>query len=209
MGRKATCLMKAGLVLIGVATVFVTASGFAGPQEIIKQRARELRDQNNVRQGVAPPTQAATPPPGATTAATAQPAVSPALTKLQADLATIKTGSQVTPAQKQQLTQDLLAVAQGTKPATTAPKLAEDLANACAEKQLSPANRSRLVQEIDAVLNPTKYPSAKMDGIFADVQAIFQEREDNPMAASSRRKAQVIAEDVKAMSAEVQRGGAK
>ncbi len=201
--------MKAGIVLIGLTTLFVTASGYAGPQEIIKQRARELRDQNNVRQGVAPPTQAGTPAPAATATVTPQPTVSPALTKLQTDLAAIKTGTQVTPAQKQQLTQDLLAVAQGGKPATTAAKMAEDLANACAEKQLSPASRSRLVQEIDAVLNPTKYPSAKMDGIYADAQAIFQEREDNPMAASSRRKAQTIADDLKAMGAEVQRGGAR
>ncbi len=189
-----TILTLTGLLLAGVA--------LAGPQEIIKQRAKELSNQNNVRQGVAPPTQAATPVaqnPGA-----AAPVASPALTRLQADLAAIKAGTPVTAAQTQRLTQDLLAVAQGGKPTTTAPKLAEDLANAFAERPLSAASRARLVQELDAVLNPAKYPTAKMDGIFADVQAIFQEREDNPMASQSRQKAQAIADNVKAMAREVQ-----
>ena len=34
---------------------------YADPSVIIRERAKELRDQNNVRQGVAPPTQAAQP----------------------------------------------------------------------------------------------------------------------------------------------------
>jgi hypothetical protein len=51
------------------------------------------------------------------------------------------------------------------------------------------------------VLNPGKYPQAKLDGIFADIQAIFQEN------GLGRNKAVVIADDVKAISAEIQKGG--
>jgi hypothetical protein len=198
--------MKTTLALVGAA-LLLAASGLAGPDVIIRERAKELRDQNNVRQGVAPPSQGATPVvhnPAATLVTT-----SPALARLQADLAAIKAGAQVTPAQKQRLTQDLLAVAQGAKPGATAPKLAEDLSAAFAERPLSASSRARLVQEIDAVLNPAKYPQAKMEGIFADVQAVFQAREDNPMASQARKQAQVISGDVKAMAAEVRGGGVR
>ena len=74
---------------------------------------------------------------------------------------------------------------------------------AFAEKPLPGTSRARLTQELDAVLNPAKYPQAKLDGIFADVQAIFQEN------GLSRLKAVAIADDVKAISAEIQKGGAK
>ena len=50
------------------------------------------------------------------------------------------------------------------------------------------------------MLNPSKYPQAKLDGILRDVQAIFQE---NGLA---RMKAMAIADDVKAISASIQRG---
>ena len=58
------------------------------------------------------------------------------------------------------------------------------------------------MQELDAVLNPAKYPQAKLEGIIRDVQAIFQE---NGLA---RMKAVAIADDVKAIAAEIQKGGA-
>jgi hypothetical protein len=92
---------------------------------------------------------------------------------------------------------------QGPKPSRAAlTKLTDDLTAAFAEKPLSPTSRARLVQELDAVFNPGKYPSAKLDGIFADIQAIFQEN------GLSRNKAVAIADDVKAISAEIQKGGA-
>jgi hypothetical protein len=57
--------------------------------------------------------------------------------------------------------------------------------------------------ELDAVFNPARYPQAKPEGIFKDIQAMFQE---NGLAHA---KAVAIAEDVKAVSAEIQAGGAK
>ena len=51
------------------------------------------------------------------------------------------------------------------------------------------------------MLNPAKYPMAKLDGILRDIQAIFQE---NGLA---RMKALAIADDVKAIAAEIQKGG--
>ncbi len=192
------------ILAVVCAAVLLSSPALArqGSQYIIKQRAKELRDQNNVRQGVVPPAQAA--PAAPATTAPAPPALSPSLLRFQTDLGTISASAPATAEQKQKLAQQVVAGAQGAKPSlTTAGKLATDLSAAFAEKPLSPTSRARLVQELDAVLNPGKYPMAKLDGIFADVQAIFQEN------GLSRTKAVGIADDVKAISAEIQRGGAK
>jgi hypothetical protein len=166
--------------------------------DLAKQRAKELVNQNNVRQGIAAPTQApkpvATPQVVNPAAARQQQAVA----KLRADIAAIKTGSAVTAQQKQQLANDLIAVADGpNKPsAASATKWAEDVSAACSEMALSDTSRGRFVQEIDAVLNPSKYPSAKMDAIFTDVQAIFQ------ADGTKRKNAVQISEDVKALASD-------
>jgi len=49
------------------------------------------------------------------------------------------------------------------------------------------------------VLNPAKYPQAKMDGIFTDIQAIFQAN------GNSRKTSAMISDDVKALAAEVRK----
>jgi hypothetical protein len=177
-------------------------AGVTGAQNIIKQRAKELNDQNNVRQGVAPPTQPVTQPAAAPKSP--PPAPPAALTQFQTELAAIKAGASVTEQQRQKLASSLMAVAQGAKPSQGGvAKFIEDLVAAAVDKPLSPESRARLVQELDAVLNPGKYPQAKLDGIFADVQAIFQDQ------GLMRPKAVALADGVKAMSADIQKGGAK
>jgi hypothetical protein len=193
--------MKLSLALAGVLAL-VTSGALARQANIIKERAKELNNQNNVRQGVAPPTQAVNPASG--TPVPAPPKVSASLVKFQTDLAAISAGSTVTAAQKQQLASDLIAGAQGAKPSLAmATRLADGVSAAAVEKPLSEANRSRLVRELDAVLNPGKYPQAKLDGIYNDVQAIFQ---DNGL---NRTKASAISDSVKAISGEIAQGGAK
>ncbi|HWH70613.1 MAG TPA: hypothetical protein VNT26_14590 [Candidatus Sulfotelmatobacter sp.] len=183
--------MKTSLVLIGV-TALMAGSTFAGPEVIIKQRAKELRDQNNVRQGVAPPTQPVQP----ASAATVTPPPSPGLTKLQTDMAAIKANAPATPEQKRQLAKDLLFLAQGPiKPSqAAADKLAEDLAAALTEAPLPAAHRARFAQELDAVLNPGKYPQARLEAIYQDIQATFQANNLN------RTKAAALSEQVKALT---------
>ena len=85
---------------------------FAQADMIIKKHALELRDQNNVRQGVAPPSQAARPVTAPAQGTSPTP-VQQSIAKLRADLTAIKANSQVTPDQKQKITKDLIAVAQG------------------------------------------------------------------------------------------------
>src|SRR6185369_6389721 len=137
------------LALLSVLLLPVTL--LAGPEYIIKQRAKEQVQQSNVRQGVPPPSQPQQPP-GAQNQATPPPPPPQSILTLQSDLAAITANSTVTAAQKQKLANDIMAVANGTKPAATnAAKLADDLATACSEKPLSSSSRNRLVQELDAI----------------------------------------------------------
>ena len=193
-------LMKTVLALIGAATL-TTGSVFAGPDVIIKKRAQEIRDQNNVRQGVAPPAQparpATTPAPTAATAASPTP-IQQSIARLRADLTAIKANSQVSAEQKQQIAKDLIGVAQGAKKpsAPTAANLADSLAAAFAEKPLADKDCSRLLSDLAAVLNPANIQAAQMQAIYADIQAIFQA---NGMA---RKDAMKIVDQVKAVGAE-------
>src|ERR1041385_8776247 len=102
--------MKTALVM-AVANVLVIGSVIAGPETIVRERARELSNQNNVRQGVAPPTQTPQPAPTTTpgTSAPAAPPKSQAVSQFEADLGAIKANDPVTPAIKQKLAADILA----------------------------------------------------------------------------------------------------
>ena len=192
--------MKRAIVLIGAATV-LAGSLFAGPDVIIKQRALELRDQNNVRQGVTPPSQPALPATAPATSTPPSPLLQQNLAKVKADLAAITPNSPVKAEQKQQLAKDLLASAQGAgKPSqTTVAPLADSLAAAFAQNALSDADRNRLVSRLAAVLNPAKIQPSQMQAIYADIQAIFQA---NGMA---RKDAVKIVDQVKAVAAETQK----
>jgi len=196
--------MKRAFALIG-AVVLLAGSLFADPV-IVKKRALELRNQNNVRQGVTPPSQPAQPvqpvQPAPTPGTSASPTpIQQSIAKLRADLTAIKANSPATAEQKQQIARDLMAAAQGVnKPSqSTAAGLANSLAAAFAEKPLADKDCSRLVSDLAAVLNPAKIQPAQMQAIYADIQAIFQA---NGMA---RKDALKIADQAKAVGAETQK----
>jgi hypothetical protein len=191
--------MRNTSALLG-AIALAAACAYADPAVIIRERAKELSNQNNVRQGVAPATQS--PQPTVAPNAPAPPALSPALMRFNTEVSAIKADAVTSADQQQKLAQELLAAAQGPKPSLKiASKLVADISAAFAEKPLSAASRARFVQELDAVLNPGKYPQARLEGIIKDIQAIFQ---DNGLA---RVKAVAIANDVQAISSEIQKGG--
>jgi hypothetical protein len=194
--------MKTVLSLIGAA-ILAAGSVFAGPDVIIKQRAKEIRDQNNVRQGVTPPGQAAPPSqPSAPSASSApSPLLQQSLAKVRADLAASKPNSPVTPQQKLQLKSDLLASAQGaSKPSQlTISALADSLSAAFTQSAFPDKDRDRLVSRLAAVLNPANIQSAQMEAIYADVQAIFQAN------GLTRKDAVKIVDQVKAVGAETRK----
>jgi hypothetical protein len=179
--------MKAVLALL---TLWTAASAFSqGADVMIRQRARDLANQNNARQGV-PPTQPAQPAPNPVPQGPP-----PSLPQLKADLASIKTGATVAPELKQKLATDIISGAQSTKPSQAAAnKLAEDLGGALATKPLPSANLARLVQQIDALINPSKFPQAKPQGIYDAIQTAFVEN------GLEQKRAAAIVEDLKALN---------
>jgi len=191
--------MKTVLALLGMA-MLLADNVFAQADMIIKKHALELRDQNNVRQGVAPPSQPARPATAPAQGTSPTP-VQLSIAKLRADLTAITANSPVTTDQKQKITTDLVAVAQGaSKPShSTAANLANSLSGAFVAKPLSDSDCSRLLSDLAAVLNPAKIQAAQMQAIYGDIQAIFQ---TNGMA---RKDAVAIVEQVKAIAAETQR----
>ena len=176
------------LLLAGV----ISVAAQSGAQQIIKQRAKDLRNQSNARQGV-PVAAPATAPQAAPAAPSMQ-----NMARVQADLIAIKPDSAPTEEQKQKLARDLLAaVTDPVKPsAGSLDKLSSELAATFSEKTVTPASRTRLVQELDAVLNPSKYPQVKLDGIYADIPVILDRH------GISQRRALLLTAAVKTVAAE-------
>lgn len=204
------------LVSLALAICFLSehAWGQGAQADQIKRRAKELSNQNNVRQGVPPASQ---PPAKQPVAPTAKPAVvtpgtaSPAtiqqqnIARLTADFAAIKPGTAITPEQTQQWIKDVaIAVRGATKPSLPAiTKFVNGLAGALAEKGIDPAKQSRLSQNVEAVLNSERLPLAQFDAIIEDVQAILQ------VGGAKRNVAITVANDLKAVGAEVRKSPAK
>ena len=170
----------------------------AGSENIIKQRAKDLRDQNNARQGVAPAT-----PPKPTTS---QPAVSgvpnpgaQTIGRFQAEFSGIKSGVAVSAEQKDKLAKLIVASAQGSsKPsAVAAEKLAIEISAGLAANPMSATGRARLAQNLDGLLNPARYPQARKQAIVDDIQTIFQ------AGGMVRSRAQVLGQAAKAVADEV------
>ena len=188
--------MKRVFVLLGAATL-VTASAFGQADVIIKKRAQEIRDQNNVRQGVAPPSQPAQPATAPATSASPTP-VQQSVAKLRGDLTAIKGQTKVTAEQKQQTTKDLISLAHGASQPSqpTATALADGLMAAFVEKPPADKDLNRLLSDLAAVFNPARIPPDRMQAVYADIQAIFQAN------GMPRKDAVKLVDQVKAVGAE-------
>ncbi len=201
-------LLAAFIFTIGF--VSYNAFGQGAQADQIKRRAKEISNQNNVRQGVPPAPQppAAQPArpvvarPVATATATPQ---QQGVARLSADIATIKTGTAATPDQQQQLIKDVAATVRGTaKPSLAAiTKFVNSLVGALSERSLGPDKQSRLAQNVEAILNCERLPAAQFDAIIDDVQAIWQD------AGVQRNMAMAVAQDLKAVGVEVRKTPAK
>jgi hypothetical protein len=193
------------LFLFAAITTLICGPVFGQSEYIIKQRAKDLRDQNNAAQGVKPPARSPAPPGTSQPPAQSAPAqtLTPqqqAMGRLQSSLSAIRPGAQITPELKDQLTRSLIAVSPATpKPSSQAAmRLSEDLAAALSQKLLSNVSRNRLAQNLAAILNPASVQQSQVADIVKDIQAIF---ESNGVAASDAKKAagaaQVIATELR------------
>ena len=183
---------------------------FGGSEQIIKQRAKDLRDQNNAQQGVAPPAQAPAPATGVTPPAQTAPAqpLTPqqlAISRLLKSLTAIRPESKLTPELKSQLTSSLIGVAQGTpKPSSQAAiRLSEDLAVALYQKLLTNVTRNRLAQNLNAILNPANMQASQVADIVADIQTLL---ESSGIPAYDAKKA---AGSAQALASELRKPAAK
>ena len=99
--------------------------------------------------------------------------------------------------QKQSLTNDLAAAAQGAKPqSASVSKLADDLATAFAGKEKLRAPQTKLAQYVHAVFNSSHLTTAQQQMIFDGVQKIL-----NDGGASPDETANVV-NDIKTIASE-------
>jgi hypothetical protein len=186
------------LLLLGVWAAD-SAQGQGAQADMIKRRAKETADQNNVRQGV--PSPAPAPAPRTATPATPN-TVTPAqsVLNLRAELVGFKTGTVATAEQKQKLIRQLATAARGPKPSLpTVQKFVNSLTAALPGATLTPEQQTRLAQNLDGVMNSKALPAAQFDKIIADTQAILE------VGTIKRATAVSIAAELKAIGAEIRR----
>jgi hypothetical protein len=185
-----------------------SAWGQGAQADMIKRRAKETANQNNVRQGVPSPAPTPTPAPRPATPAPRPATPAPAnkttaaqsIVNLRADLAGFKTGTVATAEQKQKFIRNLALSARGTKPSLpTVQKFVNSLTTALTGATLTPEQQARLAQNLDAVLNSKPLPATQFDKIIEDTQAILE------VGTVKRAVAVNIAAELKAIGAEVRR----
>jgi hypothetical protein len=195
-------IMKITLLVTLLVTLIAPAGFGQGAQaDMVKRRAKETVNQNNVRQGVPPSaqTQPVAPPAVGTAPANTVPQAQ-TLVALKNDLAGFKTGTAVTEAQKQQFTINLAKAARGNKPSLgTVNKSVDSLSRALTSASLTDEQRARLAGNIDAVMNSRGLSTSAFDKTIEDTQAILQ------VGSVSRTTAISVAADLKAVGAEVRR----
>jgi hypothetical protein len=163
--------------LIIVLAAFATLAAHAqiGAENIIKQRAHDVANQNNNRDvdnpnGTPATTKPATPAAPPPTAAPQLNAAQQAYARFQTDLFAVKTNA--TPENSKLLASDMTDVARGNKPkASTTSKLADDLTAAMAESKLSVTKKGRVAQEVAILLNNANAAPEQKQALIKDVQA--------------------------------------
>ena len=174
-----------------------------GAQQMMLQRARNMRDQNNAQQGVPPPQPPQSNP--APAKAPAPPPVPPAVRKLQADFAVIKTNSPAASEPRQELIKDLTADVRGAgKPSQLSlAAFAGDLATALAGKNLTSAQQLSLAQNIYSIFNNANLSETQRQSIFDNVQVILQ------TGGATRPEATATIGDLKIIDFEIQKPASK
>jgi hypothetical protein len=126
------------------------------------------------------------------------------LAQLQSDLAVIKQGSAVTPAQKQALAKSLQSAAQSaTRPSAEAvAALSASLAAALADGTLSKKEQAQLAAAIGTVLNSAGISSEETQAVIGRAQALLQG------AGVTRAEATAVGNDLRVIAAELRRNAA-
>jgi hypothetical protein len=203
-------LMKTILLLLWLGLMTAPLYGQA---HIVKQRARELSEQNNARQGITPPPPAGSParpvPTAPPQSGPPQPMVaSPEvlrqydLNTLKGDIAGIKPGATVGIEQTEKLKRNLTTASRGvSKPSEKMlGQLSEQLGAALIQANLTAANHAQLAEDLIALLNCGGVPTAQAQANITSVQATLQR------GGVERKLAVAVANDLKLIVGEIQKG---
>jgi hypothetical protein len=189
-------------VIIAIAALScLTASAQIGSEAIIKQRARDVANQNNNR--------SMQPPQGGASAAAsqprpAQPAVAPApmnasqqaYANFQSRLSAVNTNTATS--LKPMLAKDMANVAQGAKPSQpTLDKLSDHLTTALGEAKLTTQQKTRVAQSIAVLLNSANTVPAQKETMIKDVQSILEK------GGVSTENSAAVAADLKSVADEI------
>jgi len=195
-------------ILIALASGLI-AGNAAASAILVKEKAKQLRDQNNQQQGIPPPgapgypaAPSATPPSGAQGISPAQQQL---IDKLQADLGAIKPGATVAAEQKEQLQNDCSALAKGvsrpSKPVLA--KLAADLSTALSGKSVSAKEQAQLARAVNVVVNSANLSAAQVQTYINAAQSALK------ASGIAEQDAGNVVTDLKAIVAELQKNKPK
>lgn len=158
---------------IVVLTLWSVACLHAGPETLVKQKAKDLRDQNNASQGV-PPASPSTPPPATPAVAKpATPAKPTPVARIKNDIAAWQREKTVSAEAKKTFSQDVLSAVRGSKSPTSASvdQFAGKLTAAVAGKTIGATELSRLAQNINLAVNSASLPDDRTEEIASQVQS--------------------------------------
>jgi len=176
--------------------------------QMIKERAKRIRDANNASQGVPPGAAAApaapAPPPAPSGPRTMDPAQQQLVDKVQSDLSGIKTDAPAAADQKQSLETDLLTLSKGvTKPSKEAvSKLASDLAAALSGKNVNIKDHAQLAKAMNVVMNNGNVTLAQAQAFVNATQKILQ------TGGVGEAEVTAVVSDLRAIVAELQKSKA-
>lgn len=198
-------IMKISSCFIVLAALTLTANAQVNGS-LIKNKAKTTRDANN---GVAPAAAPGARPgapagtPGAAYVVPSGPAatvLSQSIKRLEADIATMKSKTEVTAEQKLKLSNDLLAAATGAKPSEEAiHKLAASLGVAIASQKITSQDQAKLARDLHAIVNSATTPADQTAAIIKDAKEILI------VSGTARPAAQAVGADLQAIVAELQK----
>jgi|GEM_PF-3379707 hypothetical protein len=188
----------------------VDVGGGGGQAQMVKERAKRVRDANNTSQGVptAPPPPAPGMPPAAQPVPagprTMDPAQQQLVDKVQSDLFAIKSDAVASADQKQNLETDLLTLAKGTtKPSKeSVSKLTGDLAAALSGKNVTVKDPAQLAKAMNVVMNNGNVTPAQAQSFVTATQKILQ------AGGVGEAEVTAVVADLKAIIAELQKNKA-
>jgi len=189
------------IVLCATAIASLTLAACAQVEGVIKQRAKDLSDQNNARQGVQPaPPAAPAPTPAAVRPAPVRPSPQQMhIAKLKADIAHSHRAGAATDPFKQEFARDVLAATQSSgRPSTnTLAQLSDHLLNALGAKNVSTSADDAVVSKLVILLNSSSLSLKRTDELAAEVQTALEAAGVPPVDAAR------IGADLRSVAADV------